>query len=76
MKKDRQPYLSLAFLTGLNLFNYLDRNVLPAVLTTLQKDLHLDDAQVGPREHDVHGGLFRHVAVFRLSRAIVFRASG
>ena len=47
MKKDKQLYLSLAFLTGLNLFNYLDRNVLPAVLTTLQKDLHLDDAQVG-----------------------------
>ena len=47
MKNDRQLYLSLAFLTGLNLFNYLDRNVLPAVLTTLQKDLHLDDGQVG-----------------------------
>ena len=47
MKKENAPYLSLAFLTGLNLFNYLDRNVLPAVLTTLQKDLHLDDAQVG-----------------------------
>lgn len=47
MKKENAPYLSLVFLTGLNLFNYLDRNVLPAVLTSLQKDLHLDDAQVG-----------------------------
>ena len=47
MKKGEHPYLGLTFLTGLNLFNYLDRNVLPAVLTTLQKDLHLDDAQVG-----------------------------
>ncbi len=47
MKKGTQAYLGLTFLTGLNLFNYLDRNVLPAVLSTLQRDLHLDDAQVG-----------------------------
>ena len=47
MKKESSPYLGLAFLTGLNLFNYLDRNVLPAVLPNLQKDLLLNDAQVG-----------------------------
>ena len=47
MKPNTQATLGLTFLTGLNLFNYLDRNVLPAVLTTLQRDLHLDDAQVG-----------------------------
>lgn len=47
MKLRDNPYLSLTFLTGLNLFNYLDRNVLPAVLPNLQKELHLDDGQVG-----------------------------
>ena len=31
----------------MNLFNYLDRNVLPAVLPALQRDLHLDDGQAG-----------------------------
>ncbi len=47
MKKDHAPTLSLAFLTGLNLFNYLDRYVLPAVLTPLQKDLHLNAGDAG-----------------------------
>ena len=47
MKKDPSPYLSLAFLTGLNLFNYLDRYVLSAVLPPLQHDLNLNDAQGG-----------------------------
>ena len=47
MKKENAPYLSLAFLTGLNLFNYLDRYVLPAVLTPLQKDLHLSAGDAG-----------------------------
>ena len=47
MKKDHASTLSLAFLTGLNLFNYLDRYVLPAVLTPLQKDLHLNGGDAG-----------------------------
>ena len=47
MKKENAPYLSLAFLTGLNLFNYLDRYVLPAVLTPMQKDLHLSAGDAG-----------------------------
>lgn len=34
-------------LTGLNLFNYLDRFVLSAVLTPLQKELALNDGQAG-----------------------------
>jgi len=37
----------LFILTGLNLFNYLDRSVLSAVLPSLQKDLGLDDSQGG-----------------------------
>lgn len=47
MKPSKPATLSLAFLTGLNLLNYLDRNVLPAVLANLQADLHLNDSQVG-----------------------------
>jgi MFS family permease len=47
MKNDSRPYLGLAFLTGLNLFNYLDRFVLPAVLTPVKADLHLDDGHAG-----------------------------
>lgn len=47
MKLSRQATLSLVFLTGLNLVNYLDRNVLPAVVDSLKLDLHLNDAQLG-----------------------------
>lgn len=38
---------TLAILTGLNLFNYLDRYVLSAVLPGLQRDLGLSDGQAG-----------------------------
>jgi MFS family permease len=41
------PRKILFILTGLNLFNYLDRFVLSAVLPPLQADLHLDDGQAG-----------------------------
>ena len=37
----------LFILTGLNLFNYLDRYVLSGVLPPLQKDLGLNDGQAG-----------------------------
>jgi predicted MFS family arabinose efflux permease len=37
----------LFILTGLNLFNYIDRFVLSAVLTPLQKDLGINDGQAG-----------------------------
>lgn len=37
----------LLILTGLNLFNYLDRFVLSAVLTPLQKELGINDSQLG-----------------------------
>ncbi len=47
MRQRTYPYLGLAFLTGLNLFNYLDRQILPAVLTPMARDLHLSDAQAG-----------------------------
>jgi predicted MFS family arabinose efflux permease len=41
------PAWMLFILTGLNLFNYLDRFVLSAVLTPLQKDLELSDGDAG-----------------------------
>jgi MFS family permease len=40
-------WIALAILSGLNMLNYLDRYVMSAVLTPLQKDLGLDDAYGG-----------------------------
>jgi len=45
--KQLAPVWILSILTGLNLFNYLDRYVLSAVLTPLQKDLGINDGQAG-----------------------------
>ncbi len=49
MKPDKPlwPRATLLALSGINLFNYLDRQVLPAVLTPLKADLHLSDSQLG-----------------------------
>jgi MFS transporter, Spinster family, sphingosine-1-phosphate transporter len=47
MRRQLSPAWILAILTGLNLFNYLDRFVLSAVLTPLQKELGLNDGQAG-----------------------------
>ncbi len=41
------PLLTLLILTGINLFNYLDRQVLPAVLTPLKDELKLSDGELG-----------------------------
>src|SRR3954447_21846715 len=46
-RKRLSPAWILVILTGLNLFNYLDRFVLSAVLTPLQKDLGINDGQAG-----------------------------
>jgi MFS family permease len=43
----RTAWIALAFLSGLNLLNYLDRYVMSGVLTPLQRDLHLNDAAAG-----------------------------
>jgi MFS family permease len=47
MRKQLSPAWILFILTGLNLFNYLDRYVLSAVLTPIQKELGLSDSQAG-----------------------------
>jgi MFS family permease len=39
--------VALALLTALNLLNYIDRYVLPGVQPLIQKEFHLDDAQIG-----------------------------
>ena len=41
------PVASLVVLTGLNLLDYLDRQLLAAVLPPLQAELHLGDEQAG-----------------------------
>ena len=41
------PAATLVVLTGLNLCNYLDRYVLPAVLAPLERDFRLTDGQAG-----------------------------
>jgi len=45
--KPHWPVAALLALTGLNLLDYLDRQVLAAVLTPLKDELHLSDAQLG-----------------------------
>lgn len=45
--KPAWPIASLAVLTGLNLLDYLDRQLLAAVLPPLQKELGLGDEQAG-----------------------------
>ncbi len=47
MDRPLSPRWTLFILTGLNLFNYLDRYVLSAVLPSLQKDLGLSDGEAG-----------------------------
>jgi MFS family permease len=47
LRKPLPPGWILFILTGLNLLNYLDRYVLSAVLTPLQKDLGINDGQAG-----------------------------
>jgi MFS family permease len=47
MKRKLSPYSLLAILTGLNLFNYMDRAVLNAVRTPMAKDFGIGYGQSG-----------------------------
>src|SRR5688572_1089230 len=47
MNRALSPFWTLFILTGLNLFNYLDRNVVPAVLSDIKKEFALSDGQLG-----------------------------
>ncbi|HVW22664.1 MAG TPA: MFS transporter [Opitutaceae bacterium] len=47
MSKPPHTTAALLALTGINLFNYLDRQVVAAVLTPLKRELGLSDSQLG-----------------------------
>jgi MFS family permease len=47
MTRSLSPFWTLFILTGLNLFNYLDRSVMPAVLTDIKTHFALSDGQIG-----------------------------
>ncbi len=47
MNRKLSPYWTLAILTGLNLFNYLDRFVLSSVLPSVKTSLHINDNDSG-----------------------------
>ena len=47
MNRKLSPFWTLFILTGLNLFNDLDRNVVPAVLTDIKRQFHLEDGELG-----------------------------
>ena len=42
-----RPWIVLAFLTGVNLLNYIDRQILYAIFPPIQAELHLSDTQLG-----------------------------
>jgi MFS transporter, Spinster family, sphingosine-1-phosphate transporter len=46
----RYSYYALSVLTVVNFLNYIDRQVLPTVATSIQKDLHLSDTEFGAME--------------------------
>lgn len=46
----RYSYYALSVLTLLNFFNYIDRQVLPAVAPAMQRDLGLTDTEIGAME--------------------------
>ena len=47
MSTKTSAIVALLLLTALNFLNYIDRNVLFAVQPLIQKEFHLDDAQIG-----------------------------
>jgi MFS family permease len=47
MTRSLSPFWTLFILTGLNLFNYLDRSVMPAVLSDIKSHFALSDGQIG-----------------------------
>ena len=58
------PAASLAALTGLNLLDYLDRQILAAVLTPLKEELHFSDGQLGTLQSAFMWGYFLTAPVF------------
>ena len=46
----RYSYYALSVLTAVNFLNYIDRQILPTVATSIQRDLHLSDTEYGAME--------------------------
>ncbi len=46
----RYSYYALSVLTVVNFLNYIDRQILPTVVTSVQHDLHLSDTEFGALE--------------------------
>ena len=47
MRSKTYPYTTLAVLTGLNVLNYIDRNMLLGVQPLIQREFHINDRQTG-----------------------------
>lgn len=60
----RWPAATLAALTGLNLLDYLDRQLLAAVLTPLKNELKLSDEQLGTLQSAFMLGYFLTAPIF------------
>ncbi len=63
-KKPLWPVASLLVLTGLNLLDYLDRQLLAAVLTPIKDELRLSDEQLGTLQSAFMWGYFLTSPVF------------
>jgi MFS family permease len=63
-KKPLWPVASLIVLTGLNLLDYLDRQLLAAVLTPIKEELRLSDEQLGTIQSAFMWGYFLTSPVF------------
>ncbi len=46
-KKFKAPVITLIILTGINLLNYIDRNIFSALLPAIKADLHFSDTELG-----------------------------
>jgi MFS transporter, Spinster family, sphingosine-1-phosphate transporter len=64
LSPSRVAWITLAILSGLNMLNYLDRYVMSAVLTPLQAELHLDDADGGALASAFMLGYFMTAPIF------------
>lgn len=60
----RAAWITLAVLSGLNMLNYLDRYVMSAVLTPMQKELDLSDGDAGWAASAFMLGYFLSAPVF------------
>ena len=63
-KKPHWPLASLLVLTGLNLLDYLDRQLLAAVLTPIKEELRLSDEQLGTIQSAFMWGYFLTSPIF------------